>query len=67
MNNVKININFDCFTIHQIPVTMVITKCIKATLAAQNVLVKLMCWLPTIGEYMQLTLQAETSINLRMY
>lgn len=39
MNNVKININFDCFTIHQIPVTMVITKCIKATLAAQNVLV----------------------------
>lgn len=37
MKNAKININFDCLSIHQIPVTMIITKCIKATLDAQNV------------------------------
>lgn len=37
MNKVKININFDRLTIHQIPVTMIITRCIEATIKAQNV------------------------------
>ncbi len=33
----KININFDCFTLRQIQVTSIITKCVEATLAAEGV------------------------------
>ena len=33
----KININFDCFTLRQMQVTSIITKCVEATLAAEGV------------------------------
>ena len=33
----KININFDCFTLRQIQVTSIITKCVEATLKAEGV------------------------------
>lgn len=33
----KININFDCFTLRQLQVTSIITKCVEATLAAEGV------------------------------
>ena len=35
----KINLTFSCFTLQRIPVTSVITKCINATLAQENVTV----------------------------
>ena len=37
MNKVKININFDCFTIQKYVVSSIIKKCVEATLAAENI------------------------------
>ena len=37
MNNVKINITFDCFCLKRIAVTSIITQCIEATLAAEDI------------------------------
>ena len=39
MNNARINITFDCFTLQQFAVAAVIKKCINATLTAQGVTV----------------------------
>ena len=39
MNNLKINFSFDIFTLRQPLVTAVITKCVEATLAAENITV----------------------------
>lgn len=37
MQNVKINISFDCFTLQRYAVSSVICKCIEATLAAEGI------------------------------
>ena len=37
MSNLKINLSFDCFTIHQLQATMIIKKCIAETLKAEGV------------------------------
>ena len=37
MNNIKINFSFDCFTLHRYAVCSVITKCVKATLTAEQI------------------------------
>lgn len=37
MQNVKINITFDCFTLQRYAVSSVIRKCIEATLAAERI------------------------------
>ena len=37
MQNVKINISFDCFTLQRYAVSSVIRKCIEATLAAEGI------------------------------
>ena len=37
MQNLKINITYDCFTIQQFAVTSIIKKCISATLAAEKI------------------------------
>ena len=39
MNNLKINFSFDIFTLRQPLVTAVITKCVEATLATENITV----------------------------
>ena len=37
MKKVKINITFDCFCLHRIAVTSIITQCIEAVLSAENI------------------------------
>ncbi len=39
MKNVKINLIYDCFTLRQPIITSVIHRCIRATLAAENITV----------------------------
>ena len=33
----KLNINFDCFTLRHVQVSKIITKCVQATLSAEGV------------------------------
>lgn len=37
MNNTKINITFDCFTLHKLAASSVIKSCIRQTLAAEGI------------------------------